>query len=69
VIPYSEKLFHQVAVEWLVGMDQPIQALKHPKFKELIDVASRTPNGVKIPGQKATQAEIMRMFKNHLTTL
>ena len=35
----------------------------------MIDVASCTTNGVKIPGQKATRAEIMRMFKNHLTTL
>lgn len=48
---------------------QPIQALEHAKFKELIDIASRTTNGVKIPGQKATQAEIMCMFQNHLTTL
>jgi hypothetical protein len=35
----------------------------------MIDVASHATNGVKIPGQKATQAEIMRMFKIHLTTL
>src|SRR5882757_2404318 len=35
----------------------------------MIDVASRATNGVKIPGRKATRAEIMRMFKNHLTTL
>lgn len=48
---------------------QPIQALEHPKFKELVDVVSRATNGVKIPGRKATRAEIMRMFKNHLTTL
>ena len=48
---------------------QPIQALEHPKFKELIDVASRARNGVKIPGRKGTQAEIIHMFKNHLMTL
>ena len=35
----------------------------------MIDIASRMTNGVKIPGRKATWAEIMRMFKNHLTTL
>jgi hypothetical protein len=35
----------------------------------MIDVAARATNGVKIPGRKATQAEIMRMFKNHLTKL
>lgn len=35
----------------------------------MIDVASRATNGVKIPGRKVTRAEIMRMFKNHLTRL
>jgi hypothetical protein len=68
VIPYSDKLFCQIAVEWVAATDQvrnlflqlnllfhylssqPIQALEHPKFKELIDVASRATHGVKIPG-------------------
>ena len=48
---------------------EPIQALEHPKFKEMIDMAARATNGVKIPGRKATHAEIMRIFKNHLTKL
>ena len=89
VIPYSDKLFHQIVVEWLAATDQvtnsftqlniwfhplplssqPIQALEHPKFKELIDVASRAKSGVSIPGRKVTWAEIMHMFKKHLTTL
>ncbi|KAG2135074.1 hypothetical protein BD769DRAFT_1290517, partial [Suillus cothurnatus] len=46
-----------------------IQALKHPKFKEIVDITSCATNGVKIPGRKATHAEIMRMFKNHLIRL
>ncbi|KAG1888027.1 uncharacterized protein F5891DRAFT_966302 [Suillus fuscotomentosus] len=69
VVPYSDKLFKTAAVEWLIATDQPIQALEHPKFKEMIDVAARATNGVKIPGRKATRAQIMRMFKNHLTKL
>ena len=48
---------------------QPIQALEHPKFKELINVASCATNGIKIPGQKATQGEIKCMFKDHLVRL
>ncbi|KAG6858405.1 hypothetical protein C0993_005810, partial [Termitomyces sp. T159_Od127] len=28
---------------------QPIQALEHPKFREIIDVASHATDGVKIP--------------------
>jgi hypothetical protein len=35
----------------------------------MIDVASRATNGVKIPGRKATQGEIKRLFKDHLTRL
>ncbi|KAG2142680.1 hypothetical protein BD769DRAFT_1348977, partial [Suillus cothurnatus] len=69
VIPYSNKLFKQATIEWLVATDQPIQALEHPKFKEMVDIASCATNGVKIPDRKATHAEIMRMFKNHLTRL
>ncbi|KAG1854122.1 hypothetical protein C8R48DRAFT_610355 [Suillus tomentosus] len=69
VVPYSDKLFKTAAIEWLIATDQPIQALEHPKFKDMIDVAARATNGVKIPGRKATRAEIMRMFKNHLTKL
>jgi hypothetical protein len=49
--------------------DQPIQALKHPRFKEMIDTTSCTTTGVKIPGCKATQAEIKHVFKDHLTKL
>lgn len=58
VIPYSDKLFKSVAIEWLIATDQmrhhlsfpftailstvpqPIEAFDHPKFKEMIDVAS-----------------------------
>ncbi|KAG2033657.1 hypothetical protein BDR03DRAFT_871638 [Suillus americanus] len=69
VIPYSDKLFKRAAIKWLVATDQPIQALDHPKFQDMINVASRATNGVKIPGRKATRTEIMRIFKNHLTRL
>ena len=48
---------------------QPIIALEHPKFKELIDVASRATNGVKIPNRRRTRDEIIRLFKDHLTKL
>lgn len=35
----------------------------------MIDITLRATQGVKIPGQKPTRAEIIRMFKNHLTRL
>ncbi|KAG2352094.1 hypothetical protein BDR07DRAFT_1315465, partial [Suillus spraguei] len=59
----------RAAIEWLVATDQPIQALDHPKFQDMIDVALWATNRVKIPGHQATCAEIMRIFKNHLTRL
>ncbi|KJA12714.1 hypothetical protein HYPSUDRAFT_116501, partial [Hypholoma sublateritium FD-334 SS-4] len=43
VIPYSDALFKQAAIEWLIATDQPLQALEHPKFHEMIAVASRAP--------------------------
>jgi hypothetical protein len=48
---------------------QPIQALNHPKFGEMIDIASRATNGVKIRGRKSTRATIIQMFKDHLMQL
>ena len=69
VLPYSDKLFQQAAIEWLVATDQPIRALEHPRFKEMIDIASRATNGVKIPSRKATRAEIKNMFKDYLMRL
>ncbi|GJJ10728.1 hypothetical protein Clacol_004955 [Clathrus columnatus] len=38
VMPYSHSLFKQVALEWLIASNQPIQAFEHPKFKEMINV-------------------------------
>ena len=48
---------------------QPIQALEHTKFRELIDIASHATNGVNFPGQKLTRREIQRLFIEHLTKL
>lgn len=49
--------------------EQPIAALEHPKFKDMIDIASRATNGVKIPNRKATRLAIIRMFKSQLSNL
>ncbi|KAG2352814.1 hypothetical protein BDR07DRAFT_1312372, partial [Suillus spraguei] len=69
VVSYSDKLFKAAAIEWLIAMDQLIQALEHAKFKDMIDMAAHATNGIKIPGRKTTCAEIMCIFKNHLTKL
>ncbi|KAG6883266.1 hypothetical protein C0992_009256, partial [Termitomyces sp. T32_za158] len=69
VIKYTDKAFHQAAIEWLVATDQPIQALEHSKFRHMIDVASRATDGVKIPGRKSTRASIKQSFRDHLKNL
>jgi hypothetical protein len=35
----------------------------------MINVASRATKSVTIPGRKATRAEIIRMFKDHISRL
>ena len=46
-----------------------MKALVHPKFKAMINIASRATNGVQIPSRNKTRIEIMRMFKDHMTKL
>lgn len=50
---------------------QPLQALEHPKFHQMIAVAARAPKGVgvKIPGRKATRSHIIRLFDSHMRDL
>ncbi|KAJ3818135.1 hypothetical protein F5880DRAFT_1491866 [Lentinula raphanica] len=69
-VPYSSTLFCEAAVEWLVRTDQPIDALEHPSFHHMIEIASRAPSaGIEIPNRKATRAYIITQFKKSLTDL
>lgn len=58
-----------MALLYLMFILQPIQALDHPKFHEMVNVASRATNRVNIPGQKSTRNAIIQMFKDHLMKL
>ncbi|KIK78223.1 hypothetical protein PAXRUDRAFT_115435, partial [Paxillus rubicundulus Ve08.2h10] len=46
VVLHLDKLFREATVEWLISTNQPIQAIDHPSFKKMIDVASRATKGV-----------------------
>jgi hypothetical protein len=48
---------------------QPIQALEHPSFKKMIQIAACVTNGVKIPDHKVTRKYIINLFKRNLTDL
>ncbi|KAF9229375.1 hypothetical protein BS17DRAFT_688220, partial [Gyrodon lividus] len=67
--PYTDKLFHEAAVEWLITTNQPIQAIDHPSFRKMINIASQATKGVVIPNRKATQAEIIDIFKRQMMRL
>ncbi|KAG2085832.1 uncharacterized protein F5147DRAFT_588766, partial [Suillus discolor] len=69
ILPYSDKLFQEAATEWLIATDQPIQALDHLYFHKLINVASRAPNGIKIPDRKVMWAKIINMFQKQMKHL
>ncbi|KAG1805060.1 uncharacterized protein HD556DRAFT_1226190 [Suillus plorans] len=69
LVPYSDTLFHEAAIEWLIKTDQPIDALNHKSFKYMIDTAARATNGVKIPGRRQMRQAIINLFKCNLTNL
>ncbi|KAH6891616.1 hypothetical protein BKA70DRAFT_1028515, partial [Coprinopsis sp. MPI-PUGE-AT-0042] len=68
-IAYSDAIFEQAAIEWLIATDQPVQAMEHPKFRNMIHIAARVTRGVKIPERKGTRKAIVRLFKRNLTEL
>ncbi|KAH9920979.1 hypothetical protein B0H21DRAFT_701867 [Amylocystis lapponica] len=67
--PYTHARFRDASIEWIVATDQPIQALEHPTFRKMIDIASRATEAIKIPGRKRTRKEIIRMFQQQLLHL
>ena len=48
---------------------QPIQAFEHPAFQNMIHLAARATNGVKIPDRRQTREAIISTFKRQLTAL
>jgi hypothetical protein len=48
---------------------QPLQALDHPSFQKMIDVAARATKGINIPNRKATRKYIIELFKKNLDKL
>lgn len=52
-----------------VNFRQPIQALEHPAFRNMIAIAAGATEGVRIPAGKATRKYIIDQFKKNLTDL
>jgi hypothetical protein len=48
---------------------KPISVFEHPRFKDMIEMASCAKEGVKLPGVRPTRKEIIDMFQCHLRQL
>lgn len=48
---------------------QPIQALEHPSFQKMIQIAARATKPVNIPDRRQTRQGIINMFKQQLSSL
>ncbi|KAF8129341.1 hypothetical protein EV363DRAFT_1169364, partial [Boletus edulis] len=69
VVSYTDQLFREAAIEWLITTSQPLQAVEHPSFKKMIDIASRANKGVIIPNRHASRQEILNLFKKQMASL
>ncbi|KAJ7146956.1 hypothetical protein C8R44DRAFT_599361, partial [Mycena epipterygia] len=67
--PYTDELLLDAAIKWLIATDQPIDALTHPKFKEMIDIAARATEGVNLPNREQTREAIIRLFHDQMSQL
>ncbi|KAJ7662623.1 hypothetical protein DFH06DRAFT_987339 [Mycena polygramma] len=67
--PYTDELLMEAALEWLIATDQPIDALTHPKFKAMIDIAARATEGVTLPNRAQTREEIISLFHEQMNQL
>ncbi|KAF8180608.1 hypothetical protein BJ912DRAFT_855081, partial [Pholiota molesta] len=68
-VVYSDALFRDAAIEWLIATDQPIQAVNHPKFKEMIDIAAAATKGVNIPSAKVARKHIIETYHTRMRDL
>ncbi|KAG2085776.1 uncharacterized protein F5147DRAFT_588786 [Suillus discolor] len=69
VVPYTNTIFREAAIGWLISTSQPIQAIDHLAFQKMIAVAAHAMSGVVLPNRNATRGEIMNLFKKQMTKL
>lgn len=83
--PYSDQLFKDAAIQWLIETDQvsssisfslsflinsqPLRSFEHQAFKNMIAIAARATKGVKIPPRTAMCDHIIKKFKEQMQAL
>ncbi|KAF9555179.1 hypothetical protein CPC08DRAFT_643271, partial [Agrocybe pediades] len=69
VLPYTDTLFRQAAIKWLIQTNQPVACVDNPAFQDMIKIAARATKGVKIPGRMKARNAIIREFKAQMNSL
>ncbi|KAI0282709.1 hypothetical protein BC826DRAFT_921438, partial [Russula brevipes] len=67
--PFSDALFEDAAIQWLIETDQPVAAFEHHTFQNMIHMASRATRTVNIPKRNQTCDEIIAQFKAQMMKL
>ncbi|KAF9493695.1 hypothetical protein BDN71DRAFT_1394444, partial [Pleurotus eryngii] len=68
-ITYSESGFLEASLHWLIQTNQPIQAFDHPAFQNMIKMAARATNGVKLPNRNSTRSGLISIFMKEMSSL
>ncbi|KAF8257626.1 hypothetical protein EI94DRAFT_1447770, partial [Lactarius quietus] len=66
---YLDGLFKDVAIRWLIKMDQLVSVFDHPSFQSMINVVARATRGIHIPNRLQTRGEIILLFKAQMNKL
>ncbi|KAF6741045.1 hypothetical protein DFP72DRAFT_835444, partial [Ephemerocybe angulata] len=69
VLKYSDALFQEVAEEWLIMTNQPVEALSNPQYQRMIAVAAASLAGVKIPDKRTIRQSLIDRFHKSVSEL
>ncbi|KAL1750578.1 hypothetical protein FB107DRAFT_223645, partial [Schizophyllum commune] len=65
----SDSLFKRTVAEFVVDTNQSLCITKQPSFINMVQVASRARDGVRIPTRKSLRKEIIAMWKESMKSV
>ncbi|KAF8210002.1 hypothetical protein K438DRAFT_1960233 [Mycena galopus ATCC 62051] len=68
-IKYTSERLEEATNKRLIATDQSLSATENPWFRQMMEIASRVPDGINMLSRKMVQASIIRMFKANLLKL
>ncbi|KAF8164250.1 hypothetical protein K438DRAFT_1428208, partial [Mycena galopus ATCC 62051] len=45
-VKYTSERLEEATIKWLIATDQPLSATENPWFREMMQIASRAPDGI-----------------------